>query len=419
MALQSTLFGEAGRWTGGDALDSSVVPLNNVDDALIAEWRDLEARALVPNAFLSPRFVMPLARHLPEHANIDLVLSYDRSGGRKRLVGLTPIEQYRMARFSSEERDRMAKSLFLPHARFLASKYSFLGSSLLDRGDAAGAAARLLAGLRRAVPLSQMAFFVSMPEEEAALWRGAAAGDPRATFVSQSRPRPTLVPKDCGEEYLRAGMSKSRYKDLGRVRRRLEDRGKVEWRLIRDRARVPEAAETFLRLEHMGWKGEERSSLLSLPERADFFRAFIANFAETGDLFFCELLCGGAVVASTVNVISGDVGYAFKVSWDPEFAQMSPGMLNEVETIRAASELLGDLRYIDSCTGEQCYIDRLWTTRRTLADGVLVLGPLGAGVHAARRGLRLVRDRFREFAAARRSRTGDPGDTSTPPDPDT
>jgi CelD/BcsL family acetyltransferase involved in cellulose biosynthesis len=395
-----------------------VVPASGIDAELIARWKELEARALVPNAFLSPRFVMPLARHLPDHARVDLVLAFDRSGADRRLMGVAAIERDRLVGLSRSERDRMAKSLFLPHATFLASKYSFLGCALLDRDEPGRAVAGLLVGLRRAVPLSQMAFFASMPEEEASLWRALAASDKNVKLFSEPRPRPTLVPKDGGEEYLRAGMSKSRYKDLGRVRRRLEDRGKVEWRLIRDRgmtAAMTAAAETFLRLEHLGWKGEGGSSLLSVPARANFFREFIGNFAETRDVFFCELLCGGAVIGSTVNLISGDVGYAFKVSWDPEFAQMSPGVLNEVEMIRAAPALLSELRYIDSCTGEESYIDRLWTTRRTLADGVLVLGPLGAGVEAAKRGLRLVRDRIRELRAARKpGATGAGGTNATP-----
>ena len=96
---------------------------------------------------------------------------------------------------------------------------------------------------------------------------------------------------------------------------------------------------------------------------------------------------------------------------------MSPGMLNEVETIGAAPALLGDLRYIDSCTGDESYIDRLWTiTRRTLVDGVLVLGPVGAGVFAAKRGLRLARDSWlREFREARRvGANGGSGANGTP-----
>jgi CelD/BcsL family acetyltransferase involved in cellulose biosynthesis len=142
----------------------------------------------------------------------------------------------------------------------------------------------------------------------------------------------------------------------------------------------------------------------------------VQSFGETGDIFFCELLCGGQVVSSTANMISGDVGYAFKVGWDPRYAQVSPGMLNEVETIRAAPALLGDLRYIDSCTGDESYIDRLWTiTRRTLADGVIVVGPVGAGVVAAKRGLRLVRDRLRALKAARATGANGAGDTNGSP----
>ncbi|MBE0602785.1 MAG: GNAT family N-acetyltransferase, partial [Deltaproteobacteria bacterium] len=113
------------------------------------------------------------------------------------------------------------------------------------------------------------------------------------------------------------------------------------------------------------------------PSHEAFFREAADCFREKGRLFFTELSVDGAVVASTSNFISGDAGFAFKIGWRPEFAKLSPGMLNEVECIRNAPERFGNLAFIDSGAEEGSFIDQLWTGRRGLSSGFFGTTPLG------------------------------------------
>ena len=88
----------------------------------------------------------------------------------------------------------------------------------------------------------------------------------------------------------------------------------------------------------------------------------------------------GDVIASTSNLISGGTGFAFKIGYNPGYAKMSPGVLNEVEFIQHAPTLCGSLSYIDSGALEGSYIDQLWAGRRVLASGMFGTTSLGRTV---------------------------------------
>jgi hypothetical protein len=122
--------------------------------------------------------------------------------------------------------------------------------------------------------------------------------------------------------------------------------------------------------------------LRSRPEQEAFFREMAEGFRGEGRLFFTELTIGQAVVASTCNLISGNTGFAFKIGWDPRYAKGSPGVLNEIEFVRAAPSLFPSLEAVDSGASEGSFIEELWTDRWPLASGAFATTPLGRAVLA-------------------------------------
>jgi hypothetical protein len=96
----------------------------------------------------------------------------------------------------------------------------------------------------------------------------------------------------------------------------------------------------------------------------------VRGFRKDKRLFITELSLDGLAIASSVNLISGGAGFAFKIGWHADFAKMSPGVLNEVEFIRHAPEIVGGLKYIDSGAVEGSFIDNLWVGRRVLTSGI-------------------------------------------------
>jgi CelD/BcsL family acetyltransferase involved in cellulose biosynthesis len=199
--------------------------------------------------------------------------------------------------------------------------------------------------------------------------------------------RSMLTVADCGEDLLRETLGK-KLNEINRCMRRLAEQGEVRWHCLRKG--IPEASiEEFLRLEHLGWKGESGTSMRATPAGEAFFRDMVARFDQDGRALFTELRVDGRVVASTCNFVSGSMGFAFKVGWDPELRKLGPGMLNEVEFIRQVRAHCPDLVSFDSGASADSFINRLWPGRRALG---LLLMPSSRMASCALTATRRLRD---------------------------
>jgi CelD/BcsL family acetyltransferase involved in cellulose biosynthesis len=150
----------------------------------------------------------------------------------------------------------------------------------------------------------------------------------------------------------------------------------VRWRALRGREITSACIERFIDLEHLGWKGQEGTSLRSRPEDEQFFREMIGEFAAHDRAVFTELSVGDTVVASTSNLISGKRGFAFKLGWHPNYHRMAPGLLNEVEFIRNAPAVFRDIDFIDSGAAEGSFLEELWSERRAVVSGAYAATPV-------------------------------------------
>ncbi len=126
--------------------------------------------------------------------------------------------------------------------------------------------------------------------------------------------------------------------------------------------------ESFLKLEHMGWKGGAQTSLRSSPSQENFFSSVVDNLGSQ-NVYFSELLLDDNVIASTVDFRVGDTLFAFKSSYSPKLAKYSIGVLNEIyllDYLENSSELM----FCDSGAVEGSYMDSLWPDRDTLFSGI-------------------------------------------------
>src|SRR4029079_17342593 len=96
------------------------------------------------------------------------------------------------------------------------------------------------------------------------------------------------------------------------------------------------------------------------------FREMIAGFGAEERALFIELQLDGKVVATTSNLISGRAGFAFKIGWQPELANVSPGRLAELAWLQHlySHETMAGLQFWDSGATEGSYIEKLWPGRR-------------------------------------------------------
>lgn len=352
-----------------------------LSEEILSQWRELEARSLEGNAYLSPHFILPAVRHLNPDADLVFVLVSRSDDPVGELHGLGVFERRYGDRYFP-----------LPYWRAYKSRHSFLTGVLVDARfpDAVlDACFAFLKQERLAIDFSECLAEGKLAEQ---LHQAAARGGWAWESRHRSQ-RATLVPALAGEAYIESTLSGKSRKSLRSQLKRLGELGEVDWCL--KRGGEAESLQRFLELEHMGWKGEAGTSLLASRADEAFFRAMVAGFSGERRVFFTELKVGGEVIASTVNLISGKRGFAFKIGWNPEYARYSPGVHNELELVRNAAHELPDLESIDSGAGEGSYIERLWSGRCGLDSGTFRRAILPQSLVVGLKLLRRLRDRLR------------------------
>jgi hypothetical protein len=364
---------------------------NELDPAIVDCWETLEDRALEPNAYFSPSFVIPALRSLCSEAdgkNTVFIFAGRFNPGAYELVG---------AGFFV--RSSGGIRFPLPHLRAFSSIHSFMSGFLLDRNEGEAAVRAIFNFFRSNNSRWHGLDLPCMPAKGAqAELILRVAHECGCFWHERERTRRAMfLPEKGGETYLQDHLSVRRLKRMRQAWRRLEGKGKVEWRTIFGSEISDSHVESFLDLEHKGWKGEEGTSLRSNPSHEAFFRELMDGFRRKGQLFFTELLLDGAVIASTCNLVSGSAGFAFKIGWNPEYADISPGFLNEVAFVRDVNGPCRDLSYIDSGAEEGSFIEQLWSGHRTLMCGTFSISKAGKAALLFYDCLRRCKVRLRSF----------------------
>lgn len=364
--------------------------VTQLSEADLLRWQSLASRAIDPNPFLEPEFVVPLARCIaPLDRPVTVVAVENTDSGDWHCAGVfQELEPWR-----TDPERRLAP---------VTSPFTYADHPLVDDWHGTSALRLLMQTLgngpcRQRLELSRVRW--DSPAVVSLLDSARETG--AEVFLEQSWERAEFRLQELdgdGDPFMR--YSASRRKSLRRARRWLEQRGAVEFRIVRpEDARHP-AVERFLRLEHSGWKGAFGTSLLRSPATARFFRSIANGFATRGDLWIGELCVGESVVASSFNLRSGDTLFALKIGWDPTAAQGSPGAWSEIELATNVLRIAPDLQRLDSCSSPGSYLEALWPHRSRMASVALAWTRPSRLIGAARSQLRSLRRWFREHAPA-------------------
>jgi CelD/BcsL family acetyltransferase involved in cellulose biosynthesis len=358
----------------------------------ISQWSALEARAIEPNPYMSPHFVLPALRFLDPQADVEIWFARRSDDDHTGLIGVCAFL-----------RRRGSRRFPFPHLEAYQSVHSFLSGPLLDQTHAAQALEQMLdvASSVSAKGLAVVLPCVASDGPIAKLMDNWAQRHATQAHRRDSHARALLLPGQAGPGSIKASLG-SKVNEMARNRRRLSQIGPCDWRSLRPTEPAP-AIETFLALEHRGWKAEAGSSLRSNADHEAFFRDMTTGFAREGRAWFTELSLNGQAIASTCNFISGGAGFAFKVGWNEDYRKYGVGILNEVHLVENAPEVCSDLAYIDSGAAPGSFIDSLWPARRQLSTLVLPLGRLGQGLWRIAEAARAAK------AGVRRLRRGPPG----------
>ena len=334
---------------------------SGVAPEFVSQWRDLLRDSISSIVYLSPDFVLGAARTF---AGDDLRIVSMSSGQELQALAVLEDKDCPLA--------VPARTMGL-----FKSKHSFHSGLLLRPDIPDSDLDAFLAEVMRRAPCLQLSDFCLDTKLAERLFASADRLK-LGRYEAKRYERATLRSNITVEEW-EAGIRPKKLKEFNRLWGRLNEQGECSWRLVWPDEITAESVESFLKLEHGGWKGEEGDSLMSNPREAEFFRQVVADLAEQDGVFFAEIVVDDAIVASSVNFKAGDEAYAFKVAWEPSLKKFSPGIMNEVAFIRHVATSDVPFRYIDSGASADSYINALWPGRVTMLNGCLLRGgPLKA-----------------------------------------
>lgn len=172
------------------------------------------------------------------------------------------------------------------------------------------------------------------------------------------------------EEYINNSLSKHKRKEYGRLRRRLEEQGNLRLETVRD-DQQHQWLDRFLFLEASGWKGQNGHAMDNNSNDSGFFYDLIQSLSKEQRLILHTLWIDDHIIAMKCNLIASDnqSSFAYKITYDENYSQFSPGVLLELENIHDLFNQKAPLLWADSCANpDHPMIDHLWRERRTIDD---------------------------------------------------
>ena len=340
--------------------------------SIVDEWRELAARALEPNIFYEPAFALEAAAVFGADAGAVLVWS---GTSPRKLLGFFP------ARI-----ERRRYGVGLPVLVGWTHAYAPLGTPLVERDAAEPVIAAWLAYLADDNELPGLLLLPYLPEQgpfavalDAILMRVQM---PAADFNRHGRAQ--LIPGNERLLYVERTLGQHKHKELRRSVRRLGDTGAILFTVATEPDAVLAAVRDFFALELRGWKGHAGTAAALHDDIQRFITAAVSGLAKEGKVAINRILIDGRSIAATITLHSADTAWFWKIAYDENFAQHSPGV---VLSFCVTEDLIEEPSIVrtDSCaTANHSMIDHVWRERLMLCDRLIGVRPQ-AGFALARK----------------------------------
>jgi CelD/BcsL family acetyltransferase involved in cellulose biosynthesis len=318
-----------------------------------SDWDDLLRRADSPNVFMNPDLVRIASEAYPERTIRALLAWHEED---LRLVGVWAFAV------------RRPQGAFVSVLTAPATAHAYLATPVIDRERLDETLDALLdhiaedASLPKIVALDPIGADATMD----ALTRVLAARGSLSRIMAQAM-RPRLASELDGKQYLTNALSSGSRKKLRQHRRRLAERGNLEFTIVTDPAALRESFEAFLHLEASGWKGRQGTALLANAADAAFARSMIAALASRGDAAIHALTLDGCPVSMQIVLRAGAAAFTWKTAYDEAFQDSSPGMLL-LEDYTAAFLADAGIAFVDSCSYDDSGFMAAWSERQQIVN---------------------------------------------------
>jgi hypothetical protein len=341
---------------------------NDISEHLGA-WEDLSLSALEANVFYEHWMLMPALTNLA-HQGVSLLFIYEedvQSGSTPKLIGLVPVQLKRGYRG-------------VPAKILTSWKHSqcFCCTPLVRRGFEEVFFQTLFKWLDESkgtgIFFELKHFRADGPfRNKLEIWMKSSG---RIYCETDCHKRALLCPGKDAEEYIEKALERKRRKEYRRLYNRFSELGDLDLAVMESDADVRNWIDEFLTLEASGWKGKQGTAFSSNESERAFFEAVICSAHERGNLLMIAYRLNRTPVAMKIDFCAAEAIYAFKIAYDENYAQYSPGVLLELEHIRYIHKGK-NTSWVDSCASpNHPMIDRLWTERRSIATWNLSCGKL-------------------------------------------
>lgn len=331
--------------------------LNSLEQAklILPAWNDLIAATTNPNPFYRPEFLLAAWQYLP-HNRVQLTTIW-QDDSKTKLLGLFPCQL----------NNRFKR---LPARQLETWQYihCFCGIPLLRTGYERESLQFLLHHFKSKASHTNIFSLLEFPTDLPPYDGLAKTTQPldERSHSSDAFQRACLHTGENHHDSFEKKIQKKRRKEFQRQKNRLSERGNLEFLIEENLTNRPEVIDDFLNLELSGWKGTNKSALLSTESNRNFSTEALYGAANQGYLHSYRLTLNNETIASLLCLSAGDQLYLFKITFQEKLKQYSPG----VQLTLACShhwEAENNYTLIDSCAApDHPMIDKLWHERRTI-----------------------------------------------------
>ena len=323
-------------------------------------WKAFAERAIEPNPFCHPAFVLPWLGEIPEGRNGYVLFAWLRlADDDARLVGVLPIVceriRFRLLRIAKQPEIFGAWTPPLLDGERPEEILQALLSALVDRG----ANSLLLPHLGSKGPVWEAIQTLGrMNGHAVALLRSSDL----ALLVTRA-PNPV-------------GRDAKRFSRYARQRRRLSEKGLLQFSVATGED-LQTSLDQFASLEAASWKGARKTAFSVLPGGRSFLNEMLRHVRGSNLLGVAALSLDRKVIASAIVLNSKSSAYYFKIAHDQAYARYSPGVLLTLYLTEYWRNFL-DIDRVDSlATADNSLINRFWPDRLDVGTVLIATGRSG------------------------------------------
>lgn len=167
-----------------------------------------------------------------------------------------------------------------------------------------------------------------------------AGGNASTGSKPAAKKQPKGAPAPGAYEAVEGALDAKFRQNLRRRRRRLAEKGKLEYQLIdnKDAKALDVALADFFDIEASGWKGEGGTAIALKPELVGFYTQLARDAARRNALALGLLKLDGKVIAGHFSMVHAGRHFLIKIGYDEEHHEFSPGQQMVSDAIRDSCE---------------------------------------------------------------------------------